>query len=190
MIRPEKINKRGLFLIIIILLFQNCKTSNINNIQIYDTNEVLIKFNTVLNDYAPEYSTIIDGGFAHTKEGLPKGYTIFDLNDPNNYSILSENKIISFNEGHFYHFSSVFMYMSYSHIAYLDKGKIIIFKAVNCLDKGDDFNELIDFANKKLKNNPHKDEIIERIENYRKYGLYYTEDIHSMRVDCDCLPCE
>lgn len=186
----KQFKTRGLFFLIIILSFQNCKISHTYNAQNYDTYEILNKFNSVLNEFAPEYSTVIDGGFSNTKEGLPMGYTIFDLNDPDNYSILSENKSISFNEGHFYHFSSIFMDMSFSHIAYLDKGKVIIFKAVNCFDKGDDFNELIDFANKKLENNPHKKEIMERIQNYRNYGLYSIVDIHSMNVNCDCSPCE
>jgi hypothetical protein len=179
-----------------ISLLNNCCVSNSYIVETdssneYNKNEVLKEFNVILNDLTSEFSIIVEGGFSNTEEGVPIGYTVYSLNDPNNYSKTPyENDGITFLEGHFYHFSPVLMFISYSNIAYLENGKVKIFKAVNCLDRGDDINKVIEFANDKLKNNSNKAEIIERIKNYRQFGRYHIEDVHSMKIDCECSPCQ
>lgn len=180
-----------LFVSLTSLLNNNCGSNTYTKSKDYNRNEVLKEFNIVLNELAPEYSTIIEGGFSNTEEGVPIGYSIYSLNDPNNYSkVPYEDNNIIFMEGHFYHFAPVLRLISYSQIAYLENGNVKIFKALNCLDRGNSIYEVVEFANEKLKGHSNKAEIIERIKNYRQFGRYHSEDIHSTRVNCECSPCE
>jgi len=178
-----------LIISICILLYISC---SINSQEGYDRNLIFERFNSELNGSIPDFKIIIEGGFKTTDDGVPVGYTVYDLNDPNNFSKKipddSINNIV-FKEGHFYHFSPVIMSLSFSHIAYLEKGNIIIFKSVNCLDKGDSFKDVLSYANEKLKNNPKKEDIMNRLKNYRQYGDYHIEDNYGMKINCKCSPC-
>jgi hypothetical protein len=61
---------------------------------------------------------------------------------------------------------------SFSFIAVLGEDDMTIFKGLNCEEKGDSLEDVLKYLNEKLKNTNNKNEIIERVKNYRKYGVY------------------
>lgn len=156
----------------------------------YDRGTTLKKIEKILNKSAPEYKEIVDDGFSNIDGGIPIGYSVFDLTNPSNKSKKTPEDTgegIEFIEGHFYHFSPVIMSMSYSHIAFFSKGEMITFSSINCLDKGDSFNSVLEF----IKDKPSiKKEVINNIKNYRRFGYYHIEDNYGMSINCDCDPCE
>lgn len=178
-------------LIISLIFFTNCGISQ--STKTYDKKDVLRKFNMVLNNSAPEYKKIVDGGFSNMEDGVTIGYTVYDLTDTTNINKKIPTDTITgieFKEGHFYHFVPAIFSMSFSNIAYLENGNIKIFESINCLDKGTTLDEVMNFAKEKLKG--HKDEkaILTNIKNYRQFGNYLTEDNYSLKLDCKCSPCD
>ncbi|MCE7997148.1 MAG: hypothetical protein HEP71_34630 [Roseivirga sp.] len=98
----------------------------------------------------------------------PKGYFIFDLTDTTNATIKSSGHI-DFREGHVYHFCPFRIWNSVSHIMILHKGELKIFRALNCDNKGDTVDEVLDYLKADYSN---QKELLLRVENYRSYGLY------------------
>jgi len=99
----------------------------------------------------------------------------YDLTDPDNKqtSLLER---IEFKNGHLYHFADIDLPFSYSNIAFLVDGQVRIFRTVNCAGKGDNLNEVISYLNGKLRGTKNKDEIIQLVSNYRKFGVYVSLD--------------
>lgn len=173
---------------ICLLVFLSCVNTQKTNL--YDKEKVFTELNIVLNNSVPEYKSITDIGFSNTSEGVTIGYTIRDLTDTTNVNKRTPDDKgdgIKFIENHFYHFAPVIMSMSYSHIAYLEDGKIKVFKSINCIDRGDSFDEFIIFAKTKLKGN---NDVLENLKNYRDFGEYLIEDNYGMSVNCKCKPCD
>jgi hypothetical protein len=104
-------------------------------------------------------------------EGCPMNYLIADLTDSLNIGKNlpnDERGFIKFTESHFYHVVPALKHMSYSFIIYFEKGRIMrTFKYVNCKKRGDSLEEVLEFANSKLKHDKEKADIIRRIRNYR-----------------------
>lgn len=179
---------RCLVIIILSLSWFGCANS-----RVFDRDVVLNKFNEVLNESAPEYGQIVDGGFHSTDEGVPIGYSVYDLSDVSNVGKVLPNdrrEGIKFIEGHFYHFSASILSMSYSHIAYLGNKDIMIFKSINCKDKGHLIEEVIDFAESKISKTEKRETILLNLRNYRSFGRYTVEDNYGMKINCNCSPCE
>ena len=173
---------------IYLLMFLSC--ANTQSSKLYNKDEVLTELNSILNSSVPEYKSINEMGFSNTDEGVTIGYTIRDLTDTTNVNKRTPDDMgdgIKFVENHFYHFVPVIMSMSYSHIAYLEDGNIKVFKSINCIDKGDDFDEFIAFAKTKLKGN---NDVLKNLKNYRDFGEYLIEDNYGMTVNCKCKPCD
>lgn len=179
---------KTMFASIYLLVFLSC--ANTQNSKLYNKEKVLSELNTILNSSVPEYKSITENGFSNTSEGVTIGYTVRDLTDTTNVNKRTPDDKgdgIKFIENHFYHFVPVIMPMSYSHIAYLEDGNIKVFKSINCTDIGDDFDDFIAFAKTKL---IEKEDVLENLKNYRKFGEYLVEDNYGMTVNCECNPCE
>jgi hypothetical protein len=99
------------------------------------------------------------------------GFFVSDLTEPSNKqtSLLER---IDFKDGHIYYFADIDLPFSFSNIAILEDGHIRIFRNINCEGKGDRIEELISYLNDKLKHDKNKDEIIQRIISYRRFGVY------------------
>lgn len=111
----------------------------------------------------------------------PNGFFVYDLTDISN-NTLTFGKCIEFIDKHIYHFANSFTPYSFSHIAILEEGSIKIFKAVNCEDD-DRIEEVIKYLDERLKNDESKSEIIKRVRDYRKYGVYGA-------IDSDSIGCK
>lgn len=135
----------------------------------------------MLSDLVPNYKKINGRGFL-VENDRSIGFFVQDLTDLSNSGISLEN-CIDFINNHIYHFAPIKYRLSYSNIAYLEEGNVKIFRAVNCKDKGDSLDDVLNYLNEKLIDNTSKEEILNRVKNYRKYGSYST-------VDARYLECE
>ncbi len=99
------------------------------------------------------------------------GFFVHDLTDPSNKqtSLLER---VNFINDHVYHFAYIDAPYSFSNIAVLHDGEIKIFKAINCKNSGDEVKDVIKYLSKILSDNENREETIERVKNYRKFGVY------------------
>lgn len=109
----------------------------------------------------------------------PNGFFVFDLTDTSNTG-KPLGECIEFKDNHIYHFSLIHLPYSFSHIAVLEGGTLRAFKAINCKD-GDSMEDVIRYINQKLKDDKDKDQILDRVRDFRKYGIYNTIDDDSLR---------
>jgi hypothetical protein len=182
----RRINKEAFIFLVMSIILINCSKNN-DKVQIYQANKVLSELNMILNESIPEYKEISSIGFSNRPNGKTIGYTVYDLSKKKNINKFNSDTIsaIEFLDNHFYHFSPVIKYMSYSHIAFLEKGKIKVFKFINCPNKGDDLADVLKFAEQKLRYGDDKNEVLKNIENYRDYGYYHVEDNYGASVNCE-----
>jgi hypothetical protein len=73
---------------------------------------------------------------------------------------------------------------SFSHIIILEGGNLKVFRSINCRDRGDKLEGVIEYVTLKLAGDENKHEIIDRVINYRKYGRYVRMDNFS-RLACE-----
>lgn len=127
-------------------------------------------FSNLLNNSISEFKEGFKPSF-FIERGKAVGFFIYDLTDPKNkqISLIEDAYLI---KNHVYHFAPIDLPYSFSFIAVLGENEMKIFKAINCEGKGDSLKDVIKYLNEKLKSDRNKDEIIERVKNYRKYGVY------------------
>jgi hypothetical protein len=106
------------------------------------------------------------------------GAFIWDVTDTLNKEI-EFTECIVLKEGHVYHFSPISESDSYSNIAILNKGRVKVFRAINCPEKGDQLVDAIHYINDSLPV-PDKAEVINHLRNYRHYGKYLRIDPQSV----------
>lgn len=136
--------------------------------------KILERFAQVLDSFAPELTRPHYSRF-FVEESRANGFFIYDLTEPaNKQTSLLER--VDFKNNHIYHFAYIDSPFSFSHIAILEDGKLRVFRGVNCQGKGDKIEDVISYLNKRLKHDKNKDEIINQVKNYRKYGVYASFD--------------
>jgi hypothetical protein len=146
-----------------------------NTDQIYNRQKVLQQFAEVLNTSIPEFEK--DNRFKfYVNNEKSGGFGIYDLTDTLNLDKATDNGCVEFIDNHIYH---VFPYQhpySFNHIIILENGNLKVFKSINCKDRGETLDDVINYLNLKLVNNKNKSEILERVKNYRRYGEYTRFD--------------
>jgi hypothetical protein len=110
----------------------------------------------------------------------PGRFTVYDLTEPPNKGI-PIGKCINFINNHVYHFSPMEKRFSFSHIVVLENGNLKVFKSINCKGKGDSLEDVISYLNEKLKDDKNRGAILNRVKNYRKYGIYTTVDTPTLQ---------
>jgi hypothetical protein len=60
-------------------------------------------------------------------------------------------------------------------VAFLEAGRLKIFKAINCENSKDSLEDVTKYVEGRLNLND-KNELIKRVKDYRKYGEYFTVD--------------
>lgn len=148
---------------------------------LYVRSRVLSELAKVLNESIPEYSKGIPPGFYSDSENAI-GFFVFDLTNPaNKQSTFQE--CVDFINGHVYHVAPEDSYYSLSHIVILEEGRLKVFRSVNCPSRGDRLEDAIGYVSAKLARDKQRDEIISRVRNYRKYGVYGS--LHHAASICD-----
>ena len=140
----------------------------------YNRKKVFDEFAKTLNLLVPEWGGD-KKGFYVNEECQLIGAFIWDITDTLNKET-TLNECIALKEGHIYHFSPMRRTYSYSSIAILSNGQVKIFKAINCPEKGDKIEDVIQYAKDSLSSIPHEPELIIRLKDYRKYGVYLRID--------------
>ncbi|MCD9189176.1 MAG: hypothetical protein LUM44_22360 [Pyrinomonadaceae bacterium] len=109
----------------------------------------------------------------------PKRFFIYDLTETSNKGTSLD--CVKLKNNHIYHFAPIKKRYSFSHIVVLENGNLKVFKSINCKGKGDILEDVINYASAKLKDDKNKDEILNRVRNYRKYGIYYSVDAPNLQ---------
>jgi hypothetical protein len=152
---------------------------SVNSDSLYDREKVLKQLAEILNNTATyfhnaKYLNKNRVSIASVENGRPIGFTVYDLTGESNIGT-PLGSCMEFKDSHIYHFSLIFTSYSFSHIAILEGGKLKTFKGINC-QKGDSLGDVVNYLDQKLKDDSNKDEIISRLKNYRKYGIYAATD--------------
>ena len=181
-----------IILLIFVMVMDSCTNTNGYNVSRYlisyngkyDNKELLDLFANILNHSVPSFKKINHEGFFVDEVGRTIGFFVFDLTDPTNTipPPIGTNKIFQFIDGHVYDFCPLEIDLSISHIAYLEKSNIMVFKGINCPEKGDEISIVLGYLDEKLKNDFQKKEILERVKRYRDYGYY-------VKIDTDKVYC-
>lgn len=140
----------------------------------YNRRKVFDDFANTLNLLVPEFGTD-KNGFYVNEECQLIGVFIWDISDTLNKET-TLNECIELKEGHVYHFSPMRKTYSYSNIAILNNGKVKIFRAINCPEKGDRVEDVIQYFNDSLPSVPGQSGVINRLKDFRKYGVYLQVD--------------
>lgn len=130
------------------------------------------RFHNILYNFAPESYTK-QFGESVVFDDRALNFFVYDLTDPSNKQTASLEQV-DFINNHVYHFAYIDAPYSYSHIAVLEDGKFKVFSGINCPNKGDRLEDVLEYLNDKLKNDKNKKEILKRVKNYRKYGVYVS----------------
>jgi hypothetical protein len=137
---------------------------------LFEGKNVLREFSNILERSIPEYRKYFNNGF-FANEGRAVGFSVYDLTDPRNKQS-SDDEHVYFVKNHIYHFAPIDLPWSFSFIAVLGESDIRVFKAINCKNKGDRLEDVLQYLKVKLKNDPDKNAILTRVKNYRKHGVY------------------
>ena len=138
--------------------------------RLYVRSRVLDEFAKILNNSIPEYSAGGNRGFYSDNErGV--GFFVVDLINPMNKDLTLQD-CVDFINGHVYHVAPSDSHYSLSHIVILEEGKLKVFRSVNCPSRGDRLEDAINYVSAKLSGDRRRDEIIDRVRHYRKYGFY------------------
>ena len=110
------------------------------------------------------------------------GVNIYNLNTG-----LANNE--QFKNNNIYHISPINFQESFSYILCVLDNKMVLFKSINCKDKGNSFEQVLSFVKAKYSNRDDFISISKNLKKYRDFGIYLRTD--SMTVlKCDCEPCE
>jgi len=174
--------------IVTMLFFTNCSNSQKINYQtsslsgfLKDNLEFIVEN---LEEDIPNYYYKLskEKGFNIKDEEIIVGVNIYDLNN-------GEKIKTNFKNDHIYHISPKNFQDSFSYILGVSENKMTLFKAINCTDRGNSLEEVVEFINARFSSKENLARIIENVKNYRKYGTYLRTD--SMTVlKCKCEPCE
>lgn len=169
-----------------VFLLRSDKKCEQNQDNLYNRVEMLEKLGTILDETMISYYNakyrIKKKSAKNPKfviDERPVGFFVFDLTETSNMG-KPLGDCIEFKNNHVYHFALMDIPYSFSHIVVLQNGNLKIFKAVNCKD-GDSLEDVISYLNQMMENTGNKYEILNRVRNYREYGIYSTVDDDSLR---------
>ncbi|HEY9046891.1 MAG TPA: hypothetical protein VIN08_13400 [Ohtaekwangia sp.] len=140
--------------------------------------EILNVFADVLNGLVPNYNRTYTKGFHVNNACRLEGVFICDFVDTLNVE-RTYNECIKFLDGHIYHFSAIENESSYSNIAIINGEDLKIFRALNCPGKGDKVEDVVRYVKNSMTGIISNEALIQRILNYRQYGIYVMEDPHA-----------
>jgi hypothetical protein len=145
-----------------------------NQDKLYDRRNVLERFAAVLSASVPEYQKV--GLKFYVEDEMAAGFGVYDLTDPSNVDSGVGKECVEFIDNHIYHVVPGLVDYSFSHIIMLEGGSLKVFRSINCPGRGDRLEDVLEYLRPKLADDKNKDEIINRVINYRKYGDYAAMD--------------
>ena len=161
-------------LCVLLLLMGSCRTTNtLQADNFYTKTKIFQQFADTLTRLTKKYDTNKQSIYKLTTNE-PTVFWVIDLAKPTNKSMSKDFKpqTINFIDGHIYFFSSMIYYHAFHNIAFLDKGQVKIFSAINCTQSNYTLKDVLNYATLFLQNNPQKEKIMKNIQNYQHYGMY------------------
>lgn len=131
-----------------------------------------------------EYEGVYFKGGFYVEKNVPINFFVFDLVDTsaNIYPPkIDLKKPVTLSANGVYHFAPWRTTVSFSHIAVIKNGRVKIFSHLNCVDKGDDVEDVLKYVKA---NFDFDEQVLNRITTYRKHGVYASTDAMS-KVDCN-----
>lgn len=181
-------------LLLLSTLILSCSASTVNTNQskcLIDSSsaEKIIEF---LKRAVPEYKIKTNEDFMFDKAHcFIKRVAFHDLTNTAVINTFSDRNRFRFENNHIYHFYIVDAQLAFSHILYIDKdGLFTFFETINCKNRGNTLPEVTEFLLNELAANPQKDEIVERVRNYRRYYVSAAIDDIKVSLKCECEPCD
>jgi hypothetical protein len=171
------------FLLPSMCLGQKSQTCPANTDVSYNRGAILQKLADALKNSIPEKYKTNSGNNFRVRDERAVLFFVHDLTDVSNKQMRSTESI-NFIERHIYHFASPLLPFSFSHIVFLEGGNLKIFSVVNCQDMGDKLEDATNYLEKQLKNDKDKDQILKRVKEYRRYGVYVAD------IDDEDLRCQ
>ena len=150
------------------------KRCNENPDSLYDRRNILEKMADILNNSASGFKVYERRGFYVNDDDRPRSFFVYDLTDLSNQG--TSLSCVDFKDNHIYHFAAHYIPFSFSNIAILENGNLRVFESINCDNSKDKLEDVIAYLNKKFENDPNREEIIDRVKSYRKYGSFGTVD--------------
>ncbi len=144
------------------------------------SSEYLDQMSQILNNAIPSYKEVYNSKGFYLENGIPKNFFVYNLVDTTINSYPAKTSIQIGKEGVF-HFSPVRYEISFSHIAVIKNGEMKVFGFLNCEGKGDDIDQVINYVSELF---DYDEMVLNRIRNYRKYGMYFQMDPQSY-VRCE-----
>lgn len=142
-----------------------------NSDSLYNRQQILEQLAETLNKEIPELRKDFPTKFLVEDERAIL-FSVHDLTDISNKQINTKDNCVDIINNHVYHVSPISYQVSFSYIVIPEDGKLKIFSSINCAVRGDKVENVIKYLNTKLADHKNKDEIIERVKNYRNYGRY------------------
>ncbi len=142
-----------------------------NSDKLYSRESVLDQFADVLRGSLAENTKEQYSWWFSIEEGRSSGFFVWDLTEPSNKqtSLLER---VEFKNDHVYHFAFIDAPFSFSNIAVLEDGKLKLFRTINCARKGETLQDAVIYLDRKLQKEKNKNAILDRVKNYRDFGVY------------------
>lgn len=135
-----------------------------------------------LNKSIPKYKRRYDKKGFYIENNQPRNFFVFNLVNTENNSFQAANNEIVFKNKGIYHFAPIKLEFSFSHIAIINEGEMKVFSYINCDNKGDNINTVLEYVKS---NFDYEDSVLSRIKNYRKHGIYFKTDPQSFSFKCE-----
>lgn len=174
--------------ICIILFFNNCSSTkkievneNVNN-DFVERDKVFKILSNKLNKMIPTYKSNYGKNKFYVRDGHSGQFNVVDLTDTLNISRAWEK--INFKKGHVYHYFPNKYEYSISNLLYIDEtGNLFFYQALNC-DNGFKIENVLIELNERLPNDSKKNQTLENVKNYRKFGKYLKSGYGS-NIKCE-----
>lgn len=150
-----------------------------------EPNQMEAMASTLTNALKPENEQYyFPGGVRIKNNSIPVNFFVFDMIDTtqNWYPPeMSIGKSVKIKKSGIYHFAPIRFTISFSHIAVIKNGSIKTFSFLNCEEKGNTVDEVVEYIRG---NFDFDEEIIDRIIRYRDHGTYFAIDPMT-KVNCN-----
>ena len=185
----KKIKISIFFILFSMILLFSCSSStkkvsikeNFNN-NFIEREKVLKILSNKLNKMIPTYKSNYGKNKFYVRDGHSGQFHVVDLTDTLNISRAWEK--INFKKGHVYYYCPNKYEYSISNLLYIDEtGNLSFFQALNC-DNGFKIENVLIELNERLQNDSKKNQTLDNVKNYRKFGKYIKSDQGS-NIKCE-----
>lgn len=159
-------------------IVQDCPSRDCNKVNEVQYNQIIDTMTFVVNQCNYETTGFNQDLQQYTRYGKEVyGFFIYDLVKPTN-NTQDTAVLFEIYNNHIYHFASYHYPESHNNILIVENGKIKIFTYLNCTEKGDQIEDVVQYIQKQQLDKLHDKKMIQRVKKFRNYGNYMTYSHH------------